>query len=316
MNEPGVLIVTHNSEGVLGGCLDALAETRGEVLVVDNASQDGTLEHVHRRPGVRLIANPWNRGFAAAVNQGMDALERKCVLVLNPDAVLVRGLDALAEAAGAPGVAAAGGKLVGEDGSPQRGFMVRRFPSAPTLCFEVLGLNRLWPSNPVNRRYRCLDLDPEAAGDVDQPAGAFLMIQREIWRALGGLDESFRPLWFEDVDFCRRAVAEGYRIRFEPRAVAKHSGGHSAKRLDWSNREGYWYGNLLRYAAKHCRRSGVAAVCVAVVLGSLLRSIGRIFLSRSLKPIVIYARVIRLAGSHLFSGPGEAFRLSSVFAGR
>ncbi|MGC9971193.1 MAG: glycosyltransferase family 2 protein [Bryobacteraceae bacterium] len=312
----GVVVVTHNSEAVIGACLDSLRQADAEIVVVDNASADGTRREVSRRAEITLFANPWNRGFAAAVNQGIDALDCPYVLLLNPDTELLGGIGALVEACGEAGVAGAGGKLVDQSGRPQSGFMVRRFPSAASLSLEALGVNRLWPGNPVNRRYRCADLDPEAPAQVDQPAAAFLLVKREVWRRLGGFDEAFAPLWFEDVDFCRRAAAEGLRMRFVPGAVAKHSGGHSARQLPPAARELYWYGTLLLYAAKHFRRSALAVVCAAVVLGSVLRSVWGIFRWWSLNPVSIYGRVIRLAGLHLILGRGGGRSLSPALAGR
>ena len=75
----GIIIVTYNSASVIGPCLDAAVATGAEIVVVDNASSDGTAR-VAARPGVRLIANATNRGFAAAVNQGFSALKRNYVL--------------------------------------------------------------------------------------------------------------------------------------------------------------------------------------------------------------------------------------------
>jgi len=316
MSTLGVVVVTHNSEAVIGACLDSLRQADAEIVVVDNASADGTRQEVLRRPEIALIANPWNRGFAAAVNQGFEALDCPYVLLLNPDTELAGGLDDLVAGCGQDGVAAAGGKLVDERGRPQTGFMVRRFPSAASLSLEALGVNRLWPGNPVNRRYRCADLDPEAPAQVDQPAAAFLLVRREVWRRLGGFDESFAPLWFEDVDFCRRAAAEGHRLRYVPTAVAKHKGGHSAGQLPPAARELYWYGTLLRYAAKHFRRSALAVVCAAVVLGSILRTGWGIVRWKSLKHVLVYGSVIRLAGLHLVFGQGGGRSLSSALVGR
>ena len=99
---------------------------------------------------------------------------------------------------------AVGGRLVDTDGRPQVGFNVRSFPTPAALACEVLLLNRVWPSNPVNRRYRRLNWDPERPQDVDQPAGAFLMVRREVLENVGLLDEDFAPIWFEDVDLCLR----------------------------------------------------------------------------------------------------------------
>ena len=90
MGEAGIVVVTYNSEAEIGACLDRARLTGAEIVVVDNASTDGTCEEVTRR-GVRLIANPENRGFAAAVNQGMRALDTPFVLLLNPDAHLETG---------------------------------------------------------------------------------------------------------------------------------------------------------------------------------------------------------------------------------
>src|SRR6266705_6899373 len=201
MAEIGIVIVTYNSESEIGDCLDAALATGADIVVVDNASSDRTLAETARR-GVRAIVNPANRGFAAAINQGFAVLSCPYVLMLNPDAVLQSSLAPLREACDLPGVAGAGGQLLDRNGQPQIGFMVRQLPSAAILSMEALLLNRIWPGNPVNRRYRCLGLDYAARSIVQQPAGAFFMVRRDVWRDLGGLDEGFWPLWFEDVDFC------------------------------------------------------------------------------------------------------------------
>ncbi len=314
MSRTAVVIVTHNSGPEIQACLDALEGRAAEVVVVDNASSDGTADLVRGRAGVQLLENWWNRGFAAAVNQGVEATEAELVLILNPDAVLQTGLEALEVECGQPGVAAAGGKLVGPDGNVQKGFAVRRFPSPASLSLEVLGLNRVWRNNPVNRRYRCLDLDLEQAGDVEQPAGAFLLVRREVWRRLGGFDETFRPVWFEDVDFLRRTAAAGYKVRYTPGSVAVHAGGHSVNRLSWEQKQEHWYGNLLTYAARHFGRAGRGVVCAVVVLGSIPRALAGVVRSQSLGPLGVYARVVRGAVRHFFGGVREGPKISSAFA--
>ncbi len=312
----GAVIVTWNSAAEIEPCLDALLACGiEEVVVVDNASQDDTRERVRQRPGVRLIANPWNRGFAAAVNQGVAVLRSRLVLLVNPDAEVQGGLQALAEACSDPGVAAATGKLVDHNGRPQVGFMVRRFPTAWTLALEMLGVNRIWPSNPVNRRYRCLDLDPDWPADVHQPAGAFLMLRRDVWQELGGLDEGFYPLWFEDVDWLKRAADAGYRVRYEPRAVARHRGGRSALRLSWIERQLSWYDNLFRYAARHLGPVGRGAICAAAILACLLRAPGGICRAGG-RGLWVYVRIVRLAIRRLTGGWKEGERLVPAVARR
>ena len=99
------------------------------------------------------------------------------------------------------------------------------------------------------------------------------MVRRAVWQELGGLDERFSPLWFEDVDFCRRIRERGLRLYYIPEAVAKHTGGHSVPQLPLEIRQIYWYRSLLRYSAKHFRPFEFRAVCLAVVTGSFLRGI-------------------------------------------
>jgi N-acetylglucosaminyl-diphospho-decaprenol L-rhamnosyltransferase len=295
MCEAGIVVVTHESEAEIGACLDHALPTGAEIVVVDNASADRTCQEVSRR-GVRLIANSDNRGFAAAVNQGIGALDTPLVLLLNPDALLETSLDALVECCRHPGVAGASGKLVDAAGRPQTGFAVRSLPSPAALICEALLVNRLWPRNPVNWHYRCLGFDYSTPSDVEQPAGAFLMIRREVWQELSGFDERFRPLWFEDVDFCWRSRQKGYRMCYTPKAVAKHTGGHSLAKISLENRQLYWYRSLLGFAAKHYRSSTARMVSAAVFLGSIPRMFWGMAALRSLTPIAVYGKVMALAG--------------------
>jgi len=286
-------------------CLDALAEMAPEVgvTVVDNASTDGTVEQVRRRtvvnPRVTLVANTDNRGFAGAVNQGFGETRADPVLLLNPDVRLRTHLSPLIEACREHGLAA--GQLTGPDGRAQAGFTIRRFPTPASLAFELLGINRLWPGNAANRRYRYLDRDLNREGPVEQPAGAFLMTRRDVWERLGGFDEAFHPVWFEDVDFCRRAVDGGYRIEFVPQVCAEHSGGHSVKKLSAARREVYWYDSLLRYGAKHFRPWPYRGVCLAAVLSTVPRIVAGMIREKSLNPVVSSVQIIRLAVRRLVS---------------
>jgi GT2 family glycosyltransferase len=300
MSEIGVILVTYNSAAEIGACLDALP-SGAEIVVVDNASADGTVAQVARR-GVRLIANASNRGFAAAINQGVSALNCPYIAFLNPDTVLLTGLEPLREACDRPGSAGAGGQLLDLQGRPQIGFMVRRLPTPATLILEALLLNRLWPGNPVNRRYRGLDLDYSRDFQAEQPAGAFFMVRRSVWQELGGLDEGFFPLWFEDVDFCRRIRDRGLILHYVPKAVAMHTGAHSIPSLTVEMRRFYWYRSLLQYSAKHFGPASFRLVCLAVVTGSILRGIGESALQRRLNPIAVYGKVVRLASRCFWSG--------------
>lgn len=299
---PGIVVVTYNSADVIDECLDAcLRVPSASVVVVDNASQDGTADRVRRRPDAELIANTTNRGFAGAVNQGFAALENeRAILILNPDCAPVAGISELESAVQNEGVGAATGRLIGLDGKDQHGFNVRSLPTSASLAFEVLGLNRLWPSNPVNRRYR--QSVPDLPSDVEQPAAAFLMVRRSAWAAVGGFDESFFPIWFEDVDFCKRLHDAGFRIVFLPEAAARHQGGHSASKLPWGARQLFWYGSLLRYASKHMSASQRCVVGLAVVLACFPRTLAGMLQFGVTEPVSVFAKVVRLAGQCLRKG--------------
>jgi N-acetylglucosaminyl-diphospho-decaprenol L-rhamnosyltransferase len=287
---------------VILSCLDALAEMAPDVsaTVVDNASTDRTVEYVQKRPAVKVVTNSQNRGFAGAVNQGFGITACDPVLVLNPDVRLRTPLTPLIEACRRHGLAA--GQLTGPDGRAQAGFTIRRFPTPASLACELLGINRLWPGNAVNRRYRYLDRDLNLEGPVEQPAGAFLMTRRDLWESLGGFDEGFHPVWFEDVDFCRRAADAGYRIEYIPQVRAEHVGGHSIRKLPAASMEVYWYDSLLRYGAKHFRPWPYRGVCLAAVLSTVPRTIAGIFREQNLNPVVSCVQIMRLAVKRLMCG--------------
>jgi GT2 family glycosyltransferase len=167
--------------------------------------------------------------------------------------------------------------------------------------FELLGLNRMWPRNPVNRRYRYLDRDLEQPGPVEQPAGAFLMVRRDVWERLGGLDEQFYPVWFEDVDFCRRAADARYRIEYVPSVTARHAGGHSIGQVPRQHRAMYWCDSLLRYAVKHFRPVAYRGVCAAVIVGAVPRMVVGMIQERSLAPVAMYFKILKLASRRMAS---------------
>lgn len=301
------MVIAYNSAQHIRTCLDSCLRFAHEfdagLIVVDNASTDETVAQSRPYPGVLTVENRENRGFAGAVNQGFKLLSNaEAVLILNPDVVLFESPSKLAAELVNPKIAAVGGLLLDETGRAQAGFQVRRFPTAITLVFENLGLNRLWPGNPINRRYRCLDLDPRQTADVEQPAGACLLVRRSAWATVGGMDERFFPVWFEDVDFLKRLAAAGWKARYVPAFSARHAGGHSVGAVEWGQRQLYWCGSLLRYAAVHCSKMGLWTVGVSVLLGWVPRAVTGMFLQRSLRFLMDYGKVLKLVRSYLWKG--------------
>lgn len=298
--EPGrlaILIVNWNARDPLLRCLDSLASLPHLVVVVDNASEDGSADAVARRfPGVTLVRSATNLGFAGGVNRARHEAARadgpkaapnaEYLLLLNPDTVASAGaIEALAVVlAEDASIGAVGGRLVHADGSPQSGFNVRRFPTLGSFAMDLLLIDQLWPDNPWTRRYLARDLDDgagAAAVDVDQPAAACLMVRAVAFDAINGMDADFHPAWFEDVDFCRRLRAKGFRIRFEPRATFMHLGGVAMRRLGLGRFSSIWYANMERYVRRHHGTGGwlllkglIAAGMSARIAISLLRGDG------------------------------------------
>ena len=273
-----VAIINWNSGIRLRTCIESLlgTETKAEILVVDNASEDDSIEMAREfRNRVTLIQNSVNRGFAAAINQAFQTTGTPYVLVLNPDIrVLAGAVLILEEFMNAHPKAGAAGGYVNEN------YLPREFPTVGTLVRENLGLRKIaGGSRSASATARSLKnrppLQSEEAVEVEQPAAAALMIRRDAYEAVGGFDERFYPAWYEDVDFCRRLKKEGWEIYFLPRAGFLHEGGYSAGALGAEKFANAYYGNQMRYAQKHFGPAGNAAVRASIAAGMIGRMIGR-----------------------------------------
>lgn len=211
-----IIIVTWNVRELLRANLQRLATlsdtvTR-EVFVVDNDSHDGTAAMLRSEfPWVHLITNAWDAGFAGPNNQALRLARGEVVLLLNPDMLVEPGaLDAthklLVEdkTIGVMGI-----KLLGQDGQPIGS--VRRDPDFWSQLVILLKLPHLFPR--INRRYLYSDFDYQRTQDVEHVRGSFFAFRRTLLETVGYLDERFH-LWFEEVDYCKRARAAGLRIRY------------------------------------------------------------------------------------------------------
>jgi len=272
-----VAIINWNSGNWLRTCIESLLATApsAEILVVDNASEDASLELIGAfRKRVNFIRNKVNRGFAAAVNQAFQATSTPYVLVLNPDIRVTPGAVVILEdfMNAHPHTGAVGGYV-------NKNYLPRDFPTAWVLVRENLGFPR--PCSVAAVYERRNPGAPRAALQfceaisVEQPAAAALMIRREAYESVGGFDEQFYPAWYEDVDFCCRLKAEGWEIYYAPKAEFLHEGGYSVSALGSESFVRAYYGNQMRYARKHFSLLGSAAVRASVAVGMLGRMIGR-----------------------------------------
>ena len=272
------MIVAYNSDHHISSCLDSLrASAPGwEVVVVDNGSVDGTAQRVAGGyPEVTLVEPGRNLGFAGGCNAGAA----RCgpvdyLLFLNPDVRVQPGaLDRLVALVEMRGAAAAGPRMVSGDGRFQIGFAVRRFPTWWFLALDLCLVNRVWPRNPLAVRVKQSDLDYTVDQPVLQIAGACLLVRRDAYVAVGGFDERFTPLWFEDVDFCWSLNEAGRTVWYCSGAEVIHVGGHSISRLGAFHAKAYWYANMMRFAQKRFGAVRSRALRPLVVLGATLRGV-------------------------------------------
>lgn len=234
-------------------CLSSLLGSAGSLLahvaLVDSGSGDGGAERLASEyPDVEVMALEENRGFAFAAGCGAAKGSEPFLLLLNPDIDVQAGaVEALVDLLGSrPRTAGVVPLLSGLDGESQHRWQLRHLPKATNL---VLGL----PGAPA---FSSL---PRAPVAVAQPAAAAWLVRRSVWESLGGLDPTYEPAWWEDVDFCARLrdrlgepgfpADEGFVV--QPAACLLHGGGSSVAALGPEAFLSAYYTNLLRYTARH-----------------------------------------------------------------
>lgn len=244
MLDLSVIIVSYNTRNLLLQCLesvgvsmeravgggrlslDARAVSRGyEIIVVDNASTDGSAAAVRRTfPNVRLIENEFNRGFAAANNQAIEVSQGQYLLFLNPDTQvlgaaiteLIRFLDRY------PRAGVVTGKLLNSDGSLQHSAF--RFPTLWMALFDLIPPGRRLLNSRLNGRYPARAY--RAPFEIAHPLGACMMVRREVVDRVGPFSEEFF-LYCEEIDWCIRIKRDRWRLFCQPQAEILHHGSQS-----------------------------------------------------------------------------------------
>lgn len=227
-----VVIVTYNSGDEIGPCLRSLipemTKNDGEIIVVDNASTDDSVVNIWTAigdyPAFKVIKNKLNRGFSYGNNQGFDAATGEHLLILNPDTIVQSGavkilLESLRNDDSLGAVAP---QLLWPDGRIQRS--CRRFPNHWDVVTNGFGLNQLFPRSPIFNGWKMGDFDHDSSLEVDQPAAAALLVRGSVLRELNGFDHQF-PMFFSDVDLCRRIKNKKLKILFNTGAKVVHIGG-------------------------------------------------------------------------------------------
>ncbi len=256
------LVVVHwHAEEDLARLLEALpADPRFEVVVVDNGGA-ASLPELGR---VTLVRPGSNLGFAGGANAGAAVAAAPLLLLLNPDAfpapgalpALLAGFVALPDASGLVP------RLVGADGGAQTAWQLRRLPTPGQLLLHTLFLDAT----------RGGVAEPAPGAVIEQPAAAALALRRTAWERLGGLDPTFHPAWFEDVDLGRRSAAAGGTLCYWPDAVFHHRLGASVAPLGYGPFLWCYHRNLCRYLAKHHGRAWAWLARGLLVGGALART--------------------------------------------
>ena len=273
MTDVSISLVNTNSRELLLACLESLRGVEAEIVVLDNASEDGSAEAVRARfPGVRVVAQEHRAGFGANHNTVIRETSGRYVYVLNEDttsddwglARMVAHLDAN------PRVAALGPRLVYPDGSLQDSAW--RFPSPAVAALGLLTLGRVAVTQSGGSETR----------DVDWAMGAALLLRRDALDAVGLFDEGFF-IYSEETDLCRRLRGAGWRTKYFPQVTVVHhesqfSAGIPERRVNemWRSRHRYWRKHHSAPAARF------AALCTGAQYGirALLRAGDRDFAAR------------------------------------
>ncbi len=251
-----ICIVNWNTRDYLRECLQSLRDTSADlapqIIVVDNASSDASAEMVSADfPDVTLIANDENFGYAAANNQALDLATGELKLLLNPDVVFPDGaLQGLIDAIERhPQAGALAPRLVHPDGRGQ--LSCRSFPDPEVIIYEFLGLSRLFSRSRRFGRYRMGWWGHDEERAVDQPMASVLMLRAATLDETGHFDEQF-PIFFNDVDLCRRMWDAGWEVWFTPEVTIVHHVGASTRQVRAAMvRESH--ASLLQYYEKHYR---------------------------------------------------------------
>lgn len=263
-----IVIITYKEDlAVLRACFVSVAASEpvdAEVFVVDNGGREETrLLLAEVLPNATYITNPDNRGFAAAVNQGMRKATGEYVLLLNPDTVLPpTTLETVTAHMDADADVGIGSCIIRyPDGTLQES--IRRFPTLVDQLVVMLKLPHIFPR--LINRYMMRDVDQTATQDVDSIMGAFMMIRRSVIEKIGYFDERYF-IWFEEVDYCKMARNAGFVVRSYGDCSVTHHKGHMFNQLATIRKQKWIRQSMRKYFRKH---HGVFPWLVLVLLAPL-----------------------------------------------
>lgn len=259
-----IIIVNYNVRDFLCQALvsiqKSLKEIRSEIIVVDNASDDGSAEMMHRQfPRVKLILNASNLGFAKANNIALKQARGKFLLLINPDTIVQEDtIRVMVEfLIDHPKVGLAGCKILNPDGSIELACR-RSFPT-PWIAFtKIFGLSKLFPKSKLFGKYNLTYLNMDETNSVEAISGSFMMVRKETFKQVGGLDESFF-MYGEDLDWCYRIHQAGWQIYYVHSTQIIHYKGESTRRSSIDEIHTF-YEAMQLFVDKHVRSSSLFSI--------------------------------------------------------
>lgn len=255
-----IIIVNWNTGKLLAACLRSLQqlpeqELISQIIIVDNDSHDDSIadaEAVAVQKKIIFVQAEKNFGFAAANNLGIKQVVNPLadIFLLNPDTEVERGaiLKMVADLKHNPRIGIVGAHLRHPNHTTQPS--IRQFPTLAVFVIQFLKLHHLLPELRVWQQYMMQNFNYDQVAHVDQVMGAAMLIRRKAWDQLQGLDEDFF-IWFEEVDFCRRAKNRGWLVQYEPEASIIHHGGVSFDQVVGWHKSALWLRSCLTYARKY-----------------------------------------------------------------
>lgn len=308
-----VIIVNYNVEYFLEQCLrsveKALERTEGEVIVVDNASVDGSVDMVRKEfPEVRLIANEENVGFSKANDQAIEWSEAEYVLLLNPDTVVEEDTfeKVLAFMDEHPKAGGLGVKMLDGKGRflPES---KRALPTPEVAFYKIFGLSALFPWSKRFGKYHLSYLDPDKVHRIEVLSGAFMLLRRSALEEVGYLDTSFF-MYGEDIDLSYRLIQGGYENYYYPHTRIIHYKGESTKKSS-INYVIVFYKAMLIFAEKHFSQRNRRLFTFLVRFAIYFRAFLAI-LNRGVRRIAlpVFDALAIFGGGWLIKGWYEAFK--------
>lgn len=315
MIDLSIIIVNYNVKEFLLNLLSSIRKAAknisSEIIVVDNASDDGSVEILREKfPDVKLIANQSNVGFGAANNQALSIAEGKYFLLINPDTIVREDTFAkmieFFESTHQVGIA--GCKVLNPDGTLQLACR-RSFPGPWTSFTKVMGLSKLFAKSRLFARYNLTYLDENKTYEVDAVSGAFMMIRKEVYEKIGGFDSQFF-MYGEDLDLCYRTQKSGYKVFYVHSTEIIHYKGESTKRSSIDETK-VFYEAMHLFVRKHLSSSFLVEMILqsAIIFRKLIAfaNVFKLAIVSILMDLVLFSLSIRIGENLYLNEHGRTF---------